>query len=141
MILAFHASDRGSSPSLATFFYLFIFFFFFFAYVVFILIFFSSFFIPNRIDNPPTSAFRFKSQKSVNIVYCLQKFSLFLSSHSSCLHNQSILDPTHEVLMQQTFYRVYIKFLIICFLNCPKLLKNNVLCSIIQYCIWTKTHA
>ena len=63
-----------------------------------------------------------KSQKAVHILYCLQKFSLFLSSHSSCLQNRSIFDPTNEIFIQRNFYRVNIKFLIICFLTCPKLL-------------------
>ena len=116
MILAFHASDRGSIPSLATIFY---FLFLFFAFVVFILILFF-FFIFNCIDNPPTSAFRYKITKAVNILYCLQKFSLFLSSHSSCLHNRSIFDPTNEVFMQQIFLQgIYIRFLIICFSTAP----------------------
>ena len=118
MTLAFYASDRYSKPSLATIFYLFI----FLAFVVFILIFFF-FFIFNRIDNPPTSAFRYKSQKAVNSLYFLHKYRLFLSSKSSCLHNRSIfLTPRMRFLCSKFFYRVYIKFRIFCFLTCPKLL-------------------
>ena len=35
-----------------------------------------------------------KSHKVVDILYCVQKFSLFLCSHSSCLHNSNFL--SHE---------------------------------------------
>ena len=31
-----------------------------------------------------------KSHKAVDILYCVQKFSLFLCSHSPCLHNSNI---------------------------------------------------
>ena len=118
MILAFHASDRGSNPSLATIFY---FSFLFFAFVVFILIFFFFLFFLSLTASTIRQLLHLgiKSQKAVNILYCLQKFSLFLSSHSPW---RSIFDPTNEVFMQQNIYRVYIKFRIFCFLTCPKLL-------------------
>ena len=45
-----------------------------------------------------------KSQKAVDILYCVQKFSLFMRSHSSCLHKQAFFDPTNEVFMQQKLY-------------------------------------
>ena len=101
MILAFHASDSGSNPSLATIFY---FYFLFFAFVAFILIFFFLFFSLTASTIRQLLHLGIKPQKAVNILYCLQKFSLFLSAHSSCLHNRrSIFDPTNEVFMQQIF--------------------------------------
>ena len=84
-----------------------------------------------HIDNPPISAFRYKITKAVDILYCVQKFSIFLCSHSTCLHIRAIFDHTNEVFMQQHItcfyaatrvYRVYITFLIICFSKCLKLL-------------------
>ena len=66
-----------------------IFFCFLFAFVVFILIFFYIFFIFNRINNPPTSAFRYKiTEGSRYFVLCIEIQS-FLCSHSSCLHNSN----------------------------------------------------
>ena len=78
MIFAFHASDRGSNPSLAIIF-------------IFLLLLFSvcvccfyfdifSFFVFNRIDNPPTSAFRYKiTEGSRYFALCIeiQSFLVF----------------------------------------------------------------
>ena len=60
-----------------------------------------------------------KSQKAVDSLYCVQKFSIFLCPHSSYLHNRAIFDPTNEVFMQQNMFTwyIYITFLIIFFSN------------------------
>ena len=98
--------------------------FFFFCFCCFYFdLFFFFFFIFNSIDNRQLLHLGIKSQKAVNILYCLQKFSIFLNSHSSCLHNRSILTPQMRFLCSKSFTGYsYIKFLIICFLTCPKLL-------------------
>ena len=71
MIFAFHASDGGSNLSLVIIF-IFCCCCFLFAFVVFILIFFF-FFIFNPIDNPPTSAFRYKiTEGSRYFVLCIE---------------------------------------------------------------------
>ena len=57
----------------------------------------------NRTGNPPTSAFRYKITKGSRYFYCVQKFSLFMSSHSSCLYNRAIFDPTNEVKCSKNF--------------------------------------
>ena len=120
MIFAFHASDRGSNPSLAI-----IFIFcccFLFAFVVFIFIYFLFFFIFNRINNPPTSAFRYKiTEGSRYFVLCIEIQSFLVFTHHACI--TAIFDPTNEVFyVAKHAYRVYITFLIICFSNCQKLL-------------------
>ena len=108
---------------------------FLFAFVVFILIsFFGVVFIFKRINNPPISSFRYKITKgSRYMLSCVQKSSLFLCSHSTCLHNRAMFDPKNEVFYAaKHVYRVYITFLIICFSKCLKLLhlshtKNELL--------------
>ena len=117
MILAFHASDRGSNPSLATIFYFS--FLFLFAFVVFILIFIFSFFIFNRIDNPPTSAFRYKIPKGSKYFVLFTEIQPFLEF---TLTVDQFLTPQMRFLCSKILYRVYIKFRIFCFLTCPKLL-------------------
>ena len=114
MILAFHPSDRGSNPSLATIFYFYL-FFFFFAFVVFILIsFFFSFFIFNRIDNPPTSAFRYKFPKGSKYfvlfteIQPFLEFTLTIMQTSPC--NEYPLTP-HFYIVKLGFTGVYIFFL------------------------------
>ena len=37
-----------------------------------------------------------KSHKAVDILYCVQKFSLFLCSHSPCLHNHGGMTRSYE---------------------------------------------
>ena len=112
MILAFHASDRSSNPSLAAIFY----FIFFFAFVVFILIFFFLFlFIFNRIDYPPTSAFRYKIPKGSKYfvlfteIQPFLKFTLTIMQTSPC--NEYPLTP-HFYQVKLGFTGVYIFFLI-----------------------------
>ena len=102
MNLAFHASDCGSNPSLATIFYFY--FLFFFAFVVFILIFFFSFFLSLTASTiRQLLHLGINSQKAVNILYCLQKFSLFLSSHSpSCKQVRVMNTPYTPVLYSKT---------------------------------------
>ena len=77
---------------------------FLFAFVVFILIFYCFLVFFNRIDNPPISAFRYKITKDSRYLYCVQKFSLFLCSHSLCLHNRAILilTPRMKFLSSKT---------------------------------------
>ena len=61
-----------------------------------------------------------KSQKAVDSLYCVQKFSIFLFPNSSCLHNRAIVYPTNEVFYaEKNVYRVYIyiTFLITFFSN------------------------
>ena len=118
MILAFHASDRSSNPSLATLFY-FYFLFFFFAFVVFILIFFFFslffFFIFNRIDNPPTSAFRYKIQKGSKYFVLFTEFQPFLEFTLTIMQtspcNEYPLTP-HFYIVKLGFTGVYFFFLI-----------------------------
>ena len=112
MTLAFHASDRGSNPSMATIFY----FSFLFAFVVFILIFFFFlFFIFNRIDNPPTSAFRYKIPKGSKYfvlfteIQPFLEFTLTIMQTSPC--NEYPLTP-HFYIVKLGFTGVYIFFLI-----------------------------
>ena len=102
MILAFHASDRGSNPSLTTIFY-FCCYCFLFAFVVFILIFFFFFFIFNRIDNPPTSAFRYKITKDSRYFVFnteIRPFLVLLLYHA-CITEQ-ILIPRMKFLCSKT---------------------------------------
>ena len=95
MILAFHASDCGSNSSLATIFLLFS--------VCFCCFHFDIFSFLSLIASTIRQLLHLgiKSQEAVIILYCVQKFSLFMNSHSSCLHNQAIFYPTNEVFMQQ----------------------------------------
>ena len=78
MIFALHASDRGSNPSLAI-----ILFFLLLLFSVCVCCFYFdifSFFIFNRIDNPPISAFRYKiTEGSIYFVLCIeiQSFLVF----------------------------------------------------------------
>ena len=96
MILAFQASDCGSNPGLVMIFYL-LFLLFSVCFCCFYLIFFSFFsFTASTIRQ--LMHLCIKSQKARYILYCVQKFSIFLCSHSSCLHNRAIFDPTNEVL-------------------------------------------
>ena len=48
-----------------------------------------------------------KSQKAVDSLYCVLKFSISLCPHSSCLHNRAIFDPTNEGFMQQNMFTGY----------------------------------
>ena len=102
MILAFHASDCGSNSSLATIFN-FLLFFVCFCCFHFDLVFSFLSLITSAICQ--LLHLGIKSQKAVEILYCVQKFSLFMSSHSSCLYNRAIFDPTNEVFMQQKILR------------------------------------
>ena len=52
-----------------------------------------------------------KSQKAVDSLFCVQKFSIFLCPHSSCLHYRAIFDPRNEVFMQQNMLTGYIYIL------------------------------
>ena len=45
-----------------------------------------------------------KSQEAEDILYCVQNFSLFLCSHSICLHIRAIFDHTNEGFMQQNMF-------------------------------------
>ena len=111
MNLAFHASDRGSNPSLATIFYFFIFFCFCCFYFD---LFFLSFFIFNRIDNPPTSAFRYKFPKGSKYfvlfteIQPFLEFTLTIMQTSPC--NEYPLTP-HFYIVKLGFTGVYIFFL------------------------------
>ena len=118
MILAFHASDRGSNPSLATIFYFYFLFLFCFCCFYFDLFYFL-FFIFNRIDNPPTSAFRYKIPKGSKYFVLFTEIQPFLEF---TLTGDQFLTPRMRFLCSKIFYRVYIKFRIFCFLTCPKLL-------------------
>ena len=61
---------------------------FLFAFVVFILIFFL--FLSLTISTiRQLLHLGIKSHKAVDILYCVQKFSLIMCSHSSCLHNSN----------------------------------------------------
>ena len=113
MNLAFHASDRGSNPSLATIFYFFIFFLLLlFLFLSFI---FLSFFIFNRIDNPPTSAFRYKFPKGSKYfvlfteIQPFLEFTLTIMQTSPC--NEYPLTPNFYIV-KLVFTGVYIFFLI-----------------------------
>ena len=112
MILAFHASDRGSNPSLATIFYL---YFLFFLLLLFLFSsFFFLFFIFNRIDNPPTSAFRYKFPKGSKYfvlfteIQPFLEFTLTIMQTSPC--NEYPLTP-HFYIVKLGFTGVYIFFL------------------------------
>ena len=114
MILAFHASDSGWNPSLATIFYFY--FLLFFAFVVFILIFFFLSFLSLTASTiRQLLHLGIKSQKAVNILYCLQKFSLFLSSHSPSCKQVRVMIPLtphfYIVKLGFTGVHVYIFFL------------------------------
>ena len=111
MILAFHASDRGSNPSWRqSFIFLFLFLFFCFCCFYFDL-FFSLFFLSLTASTiRQLLHLGIKSQKAVKILYCLQKFSLFLSSHSpSC--NEYPLTPHFYIvklgLQGYTFFLIF----------------------------------
>ena len=97
IILALHASDRGSNPSLAIIFYCLL---LLFSVCLFYLVFFFLSLTASTIRQ--LLHLGIKSQTAVDILYCVQKFSLFLCSHSSCLHNRAIFDPTNEVLCSKT---------------------------------------
>ena len=113
MNLAFHASDRGSNPSLATIFYFYFLFFFCFCCFYFDL-FFPSFFIFNRIDNLPTSAFRYKFPKGSKYfvlfteIQPFLEFTLTIMQTSPC--NEYPLTP-HFYIVKLGFTVVYIFFL------------------------------
>ena len=114
MILAFHASDRGWNPSLATIFY-FILFIFFVCFCCFYFdLFFSLFLIFNRIDNPPTSAFRYKIPKGSKYfvlfteIQPFLEFTLTIMQTSPC--NEYPLTP-HFYIVKLGFTGVYIFFL------------------------------
>ena len=112
MILAFHANDRGSNPSLATIF--FFFFFFFFCFCCFYFDLFFLFFIFNRIDNPSTSAFRYKFPKGSRYfvlfteIQPFLEFTLTIMQTSPC--NEYPLTP-HFYIVKLGFAEVYIFFL------------------------------
>ena len=81
-----------------------------------------SFFIFNRIDNPPTSAFRYKiTEGSRYFVLCIEIQS-FLVFTLIMLAYQQFLTPRISFYVAKHAYRVYITFLIICFSNCQTLL-------------------
>ena len=136
MNLAFHASDRGSNPSLATIFYFY--FLFFFAFVVFILIFFSLFFfIFNRIDNPPTSAFRYKFPKGSKYSVLFTEIQPFLELTLTIMQtspcNEYPLKP-HFYIVKLGFTGIYIFFLFLlynidrgCCLDIPMMEVNEKL--------------
>ena len=113
MILAFHASDHGSNPNLATIFYFYFLFFFCFCCFYFDL-FFSLFFFFNRIDNPPTSAFRYKFPKGSKYfvlfteIQPFLEFTLTIMQTSPC--NEYPLTP-HFYIVKLGFAGVYIFFL------------------------------
>ena len=113
MILAFHASDRGSNPSLATIFYFS--FLFFFCFCCFYLDLFFSFFIFNSIDNPPTSAFRYKIPKGSKYFVLLTEIQPFLEFTLTIMqtspYNEYPLTP-HFYIVKLGFTGVYIFFLI-----------------------------
>ena len=104
MILAFRASDRGSNLSLATIFYFY--FLFFNAFVVFILIFFLFFFIFNRIDNPPTSAFRYKIPKGSKYFVLFTEIQPFLEFTLTIMQTS----PCNEYPLTPHFYKVKLGF-------------------------------
>ena len=114
MILAFHASDRGSNPSLATLF--FFLYFFFFCFCCFYFDLFFLFFIFNRIDNPPTSAFRYKFPKGSKYfvlfteIQPFLEFTLTIMQTSPC--NEYPLTP-HFYIVKLGFTGVYIFFLLL----------------------------
>ena len=114
MILAFHASDRGSNPSLAAIFYFY--FLFFFCFCCFYFDLFLSFFIFNRIDNPPTSAFRYKFPKGSKYfvlfteIQPFLEFTLTIMQTSPC--NEYPLTP-HFYIVKLGFAGVYIFFLLL----------------------------
>ena len=111
MNLAFHASDRGSNPSLATIFY---FYFLFFCFCCFYFDLFFLFFIFIRIDNPPTSAFRYKFPKGSKYfvlfteIQPFLEFTLTIMQTSPC--NEYPLTP-HFYIVKLGFTGVYIFFL------------------------------
>ena len=114
MILAFHASDRGSNPSLATIFFFYFLFLFFFCFCCFYFDLFFLFFIFNRIDNPPTSAFRYKFPKGSKYfvlfteIQPFLEFTLTIMQTSPC--NEYPLTP-HFYIVKLGFTGVYIFFL------------------------------
>ena len=127
MVLAFHASDRGSNPSFAILIYILLLLLLLLFSVCFCCFYFDLFFFVFSLTASTIRQFLhlgIKSQREVDILYCVQKFILFLCSHSSFLHNRAIFDPTTEVFMQQNMFTgwVYITFVIICFSKCLKLL-------------------
>ena len=114
MNLAFHASDRSSIPAWRQSFIFIIFFFFCFCCFYFDLFFFSLFFIFNRIDNPPTSAFRYKFPKGSKYfvlfteIQPFLEFTLTIMQTSPC--NEYPL-TTHFYIVKLGFTGVYIFFL------------------------------
>ena len=118
MILAFHASDLGSIPSFTIQFYILLLLF----SVCFCCFYFDLFLSITASTIRQFLHLGIKSQKALDICNnCVQKVSLFLCSHSSCLHKQVIFDPKNEVFTQQNMLTGYI-FHIICFSKCLKLL-------------------
>ena len=118
MILAFHVSARGSNPSLSIIFYFccccFLFAFRCFYFDLFFC------FILTASTIRQLLHLGIKSQKTVDSLYCVQEFSIFLCPHPSCLHNRAIFDPTNSVLCSKTCLQginIYITFLIILFSN------------------------
>ena len=122
MILTFHASDRGSNPSLAIIFYLLLFLF----SVCFCCFYFDLFFLFFLSLTTSTICqllqLGIKSQKAVDfcIVYRNSAFSC-VHTHHSCITEQ-FLTPRMKFYAAKHIYRVYITFLIIIFSNCLKLL-------------------
>ena len=106
MILALHASDRGSHPSFAILFYSLLLLF----SVCFCCFYFDLFSVLALTASIIRQFLHLgiKAQKAVDILYCVQKFSLFLCSHSTCLHIRAIFDHTNEVFMQQNMFTGYI---------------------------------
>ena len=128
MILAFHTSDRGSNPSLVTIFYFY--FLFFFCFCCFYFDLFFSFFIFNRIDNPPTSAFRYKIPKGSKYfvlfteIQPFLEFTLTIMQTSPC--NEYPLTP-HFYIVKLGFTGVYIFFLFLLYnIDRGYLLGSNV---------------
>ena len=86
-------------------------------FVVFILIFFSVLSLTASTIRQLLH-FGIESQKAVDSLYCVQKFSIFMCPHSSCLHNRAIFDPTNEAKhVYRVYIYIYITFLIIFFSN------------------------
>ena len=69
---------------------------FLFAFVVFILIFIFFFLSLTVSTIRQLLHLGIKSHKAVDILYCVQKLSLFLCSHSPCLHNSNIYNNNNN---------------------------------------------
>ena len=113
MNLAFHASDRGSNPSLATIFY----FFFFFCFCCFYFdLFFFSFLSLSASTIRQLLHLGINSQKAVNTMYFVLfteiqpflEFTLTIMQTSPC--NEYPLTP-HFYIVKLGFTGVYIFFL------------------------------